>query len=276
MRLHVRATRLTLNSALVFCLSLGFAATCQAPTVEAAGIRTIDVGAGGDRYAGSGGLILPSGVDSNTRHDVAECSDCRWRLSDPCSDDGGPCLAVTRGCAQLASLLRIGVSTDGGIHWSDRGLVCIPPSGPVTVASVSHDLTAEFQRVVPALVPEIEPRSGIVTRIPVNFISGQPRGLGPSSYRILGRTVLLSPSVRWSWDFGDGVKIETAEAGAPYPLGLIRHAYRQPRTAVARVHAHWSGSFEVDDLGPFPVAGSIDQVASIAVPVGEGRALLVP
>ena len=276
MRLHDRASRFPLCSALAFCLALGFAATCQAPTVEAAGIRAIDVGAGGDRYAGSGGLILPSGVDSNTRHEVAECSDCRWRLSDPCSDDGGPCLAVTRGCTQLASLLRLGVSTDGGMHWSDRGLVCIPPSGPVTVAGISADLADEFQRLVPALVPEIEPRSGIVTRIPVNFISGQPQGLGPSSHRILGQTVILLPSVRWSWDFGDGVKVDTAEAGAHYPLGLIRHAYRQSRTVMARVHAHWSGSFEVDGLGLFPVAGGIDQVASIAVPVGEGRALLVP
>ncbi len=240
------------------------------------GAYAVDVGAGGDRYSGSSGLILPGGVDSGTRHQAAECGNCRWRLSDPCAADGGPCLAVTRGCAQLASLLRILLSTDGGASWSDRGLVCIPPSGPVTVNDLSGALHQEFERLVPALQPRYEPSSGIVTRIPVNFISGQPQGLGSSIHRVLGQSVLLRPFVRWSWEFGDGAGQEAAEPGAPYPAGSIRHAYGQAGTKVAHVIAHWSGTFEVDGLGPFPVAGGIEQSARIELPVGEGRAVLVP
>jgi hypothetical protein len=238
--------------------------------------NAVDVGAGGDRYSGSSGVILPGGVDSGTRHEAAECANCRWRLSDPCAADGGPCLAVTRGCAQLASLVRILLSSDGGATWSDRGLVCIPPSGPVTVNDVSAALHQEFERLIPALQPRYEPASGVVTRIPVNFITGQPRGLAPSAHSILGQSVVLRPSVRWSWDFGDGARQEASEPGAPYPAGVLRHAYRQSGSRVARVLTHWSGTFEVDGLGPFPVAGGIEQAASMEVLVGEGRAVLVP
>lgn len=246
-----------------------------APGATAVGIPAVDVGAGADRYSGSGGLILPGSLESGTRRDAA-CENCRWRLRDPCSADGGPCLAVTRGCAQLASLLRLLLSSDGGATWADRGLVCIPPAGPVTVAEVSTGLRREFERLVPELLPRAQPSSGVVTRIPVNFLSGHPRGLPASVHRILGQSVVLSPSVRWRWDFGDGAGLETAEPGAEYPAGSVRHAYRRSGSVVVRVRAQWSGTFRVDDLGPFPVAGTIDQAASIEVRVGEGRAVLVP
>lgn len=258
-------------TALVLTGLLALALLVVAPDATA-----LDVGAGGDRYSGSGGLLLPSGIDPGTRREAAGCSGCRWRLSDPCADDGGPCLAITRGCAQLASLLRIRLSRDSGATWSDHGLVCIPPSGPLTVETVAAHLRREFERLVPALRPRLEPASGIVTRIPVNFISGHPRGLPPSTHDILGRQVLLTPTVGWSWEFGDGARQEAGDPGAAYPTGTIRHAYRQAGTRLAVVRASWSGSFEVDGLGPFPVAGSIEQRASIEVPVGEGRAVLVP
>lgn len=257
-------------------LVLAFALLAAVGLVPATPAAAVEVGAGADRYSGTGGVILPGGVDSGTRREASSCTDCHWRLSDPCADDGGPCLAVTRGCAQLASLLRILLSTDGGATWSDRGLVCIAPTGPVTVRAVSSALRQEFERIVPALAPRVEPSAGIVTRIPVNFITGQPRGLPPSAHQVLGQTVRLNPSVRWSWEFGDGVRQETADPGAPYPAGSIRHAYRRAGVRVAQVLARWTGSFEVDGLGPFPVAGDITQMASVEVSVGEGRAVLVP
>jgi hypothetical protein len=244
---------------------------CLTPTASA-----VEVGAGGDRYTGTGGLVLPSGSDSGTRREAAECSGCRWALSDPCSADGGPCLAVTRGCAQMAYLLRLRLSTDGGATWSDRGLVCIPPSGPVTVADVRAEVHRRFERLVPPLDPRIQPARGVVTQIPVNFISGHPAGLSPSTHQIFGRSVVLRPSVRWSWEFGDGASAESDQPGSIYPTGTIRHPYRRAGTWVAVVRAYWSGTFETDGLGPFPVAGGISQSALVRVPVGEGRAVLVP
>lgn len=255
----------------VLCALFGAVLIGLAPT--AAGI---EVGAGADRYTGTGGLLLPGGTDSRTRHEVASCADCRWRLSDPCSSDGGPCLAVTRGCTQMAYLLRLTVSADGGASWSDRGLICIPPAGPITVADVSTSLRQEFERIVPALAPRTQPSQGILTQIPVNFISGHPTGLAPSTHRIHGRDVTLRPTVRWIWEFGDGIRADADTPGGPYPGGSIRHAYRQAGTRAAQVQALWSGTFEVDGLGPFPVSGVIRQSASLVVAVGEGRAVLVP
>jgi hypothetical protein len=176
----------------------------------------------------------------------------------------------------LAYLLRLRLSTDGGATWSDRGLVCIPPSGPVTVADVRAEVHRRFERLVPALEPRIQPAQGVVTQIPVNFISGHPAGLAPSTHQILGRSVVLRPSVRWSWEFGDGAVAESDQPGSIYPTGTIRHPYRRAGTWVAVVRAYWSGTFETDGLGPFPVAGGIAQSAVVRVPVGEGRAVLVP
>lgn len=236
----------------------------------------VEVGAGGDRYSGSGALLLPGGVDSGTRHEAASCTDCRWRLSDPCSESGGPCLAVTRGCAQLAYLLRLRLSLDGGATWSDRGLICIPPSGPVTITRLADELQSRFVRLVPDLAPRQEPAQGIVTQIPVNFISGHPEGLGASRHDVLGHAVVLHPTVRWSWQFGDGARLDANNPGHPYPNGLLRHAYRSAGSREVRVDATWSGTFEVDGLGPFSVAGVIRQTATWVVSVGEGRAVLVP
>jgi len=176
----------------------------------------------------------------------------------------------------MSFLLRLRVSTDGGASWSDRGLVCIPPAGPITVGDISWGLRREFERIVPALMPRVQPSHGIVTQIPVNFISGHPEGLVPSSHQILGRSVVLSPAVRWSWEFGDGATMEADNPGKVYPEGALRHSYRRAGAYTAGVQALWSGSFEVDGLGPFPVSGVIRQSASLVVSVGEGRAVLVP
>ena len=262
MRFPLRLLATVLASCVVLCLT---------PPASA-----VEVGAGGDRYTGTGGLVLPAGSDVGNRREAAECAGCRWALSDPCSADGGPCLAVTRGCAQMAYLLRLRLSTDGGATWSDRGLVCIPPSGPVTVADIRTEVRRQFERLVPALEPRIQPARGVVTQIPVNFISGHPAGLAPSSHQILGRSVVLRPSVSWSWDFGDGAVVRSDQPGSAYPTGTIRHPYRRAGVLVAVVRAHWSGTFETDGLGPFPVGGGIWQSAVVQVPVGEGRAVLVP
>lgn len=250
------------------------------PTLEvtpaSASVPAVEVGAGGDRFSGSGGLLLPGGSDAGTRREAAHCVDCRWRLSDPCSASGGPCLALTRGCAQLAYLLRVYLSADGGRTWTDRGLVCIPPSGPLTVSALAGAVTQAFERIVPSLDPRAQPAEGVVTQIPVNFISGHPGGLEPSDHLVLGQSVRLYPSVHWSWEFGDGGAVVTRSPGEPYPRGIVRHAYRQAGSREVQVRAEWSGSFEVAGLGPFPVSGGIRQEATLVISVGEGRAVLVP
>lgn len=259
----------------LFLVLLILGPALSAGTASAA-VPTVAVGAGGDRYTGSGGLLLPPGTDTGTRREAASCGDCNWRLSDPCSASGGPCLALTRGCAQLAFLLRVYLSTDRGRTWSDRGLVCIPPEGPLTVAALAGEVSRAFERIVPDLNPRAQPAKGVVTQIPVNFISGHPAGLAPSDHRLLGQRVRLFPSVRWTWEFGDGGRIQALSPGQEHPEGAIRHSYRQSGIRVVQVRAEWRGHFEIDGLGPFPVSGAILQAAVLEVSVGEGRAVLVP
>ena len=56
----------------------------------------------GDRYVGSGGILLPASAPRETRQAVSRCPDCQWRITAPCvnsPDEGaqaafGDCVSV--------------------------------------------------------------------------------------------------------------------------------------------------------------------------------------
>ena len=235
----------------------------------------------GDRFVGSGGLILPGTVGRETRQRVATCAGCRWRLADPCAsspDDGAhaACMSVTRGCARSAQLLRVWLSDDGGATWRDLGLVCIPPGGPVTVAEVGSSVSEEFERTIPATGLTHQPRQGVLPYLPVIFHSTQPSGLPPSDHVINGVSVTLYPRPSWTWDFGDGTSLRTSVPGSAYPDLAVSHTYSRGGRMQVRVTTTWSASYMIDDLGPFQVSLPVTQSAGAVLKVGQARAVLVP
>ena len=173
----------------------------------------------GDRFVGSGGLVLPGTVGDDTRRRVATCAGCRWRLADPCASSGdagarAACMSVTRGCARSAQLLRVWISDDAGATWRDLGLICLPPGGPVTVEQVGSLVADEFERAVPATGLVHQPRRGVLPSLPVVFHSTQPSALPPSEHVINGVAVMLYPRPTWTWDFGDGSVMTTSVPGS--------------------------------------------------------------
>jgi len=245
-------------------------------------VHTADVHGdnGRDRYVGTGGLLLPRSIGTGTRTQVAGCADCRWRLATPCSLDapgaafpGQPtCLSVVRGCPGMAELLRVWF--ENGHGWSDLGLICLRPGGPVTISRLSSLARDSFAKDLPPVRPATAPAHGIVAQLPVVFDSGQPSGGFTATYRLLDEDVTVTGSQRWTWDFGDGATMVTDDPGGTYPHMTVSHPYRRARGVDVRVEARWSARFTVDGLGPFPIREPVTQAASVGIVVGEGRAVL--
>lgn len=235
-----------------------------------------------DRYVGSGGLILPPSFPEPTRRTVAGCPDCSWRMTTPCleADLGTPfpgqaaCATVTRGCPG-GHLLRVWFRGRGA-PWEAIGLACIGPAGPVTVASAAAEVRDEVARAVPPLRPSAQPAAGAVTQLPVVFGTGQRPGVHRWDMAVPGAVLVVQAVPRWSWAFGDGAALRTADAGGAYPHLGVTHAYGRGGRHEVTVTAEWTASFTAAGLGPFPVAGTIRQEGRLDVPVGEGRAVLVP
>ena len=232
----------------------------------------------GDRFVGTGGLILPSSHPRRT--EVAECADCQWRLSTPCVElnvgqafsGTTTCASVTRGCPDQQLILRIWFRSAGSA-WQDLGVVCVGESGPITVRRLGEELRVRMARDLPPLRPAAQPSRGAVTQLPVVFRSGQP-GRWAASLMLLGLPVEVVGDPMWSWNFADGATVTTDDPGGRYPDLAVSHVYRRPGEMVVSVAATWAGKFTVDGLGPFGVEGVVEQSARLDVRVGEGRALL--
>lgn len=236
-----------------------------------------------DVYVGTGGLLLPGGVETDRRQQVASCSDCTWRLAAPCIrpahghafDGQSPCLSVVRGCAAGQRLLRSWFRGPAG-PWREVGLVCMGAGGPVTVAEVADAVHARAEHAVPSLEPARWPRAGLVVQLPVVFASGQPPGPQTWSPSILGRQVEVTAHPEWTWEFGDGAVFRTGKPGGPFPDASVAHVYRNAGPVTVVVSTRWTATFTVDGLGPFGVPEPISQRSAFRVSVGEGRALIVP
>lgn len=252
-------------------------------TGRVTGVEVVDVVGDdpGDRFVGSGGLVLPGTVGDDTRRRVATCADCRWRLADPCAASGdagahAACMSVTRGCARAAQLLRVWFSEDGGATWRDLGLICLPPGGPVTVDEIGSFVAEEFERAVPETGLVYQPRRGVLPRLPVVFHSTQPRALPPSEHVVNGVAVTLYPRPTWTWDFGDGAVMTTSVPGSSYPDFAVSHAYTRGGNMRVEVTTTWNAAYTIDGIGPFEVASPVVQTARTTLKVGQARAVLVP
>lgn len=276
-----RSLVLALSAVLLALTAVLAPATLAGPVVApAAGVEVVGDDEA-DAYVGRGGLILPPSVGEVTRRTVAECPDCRWRLTTPCVDtdlgnafDGRqPCLSVTRPCPG-GRLMRTWFDPGTG-SWRDLGSVCLRETVH-TVESLGQDLRSIVRQELPRADLGVLPASGVVTQLPTYFASGQADGAVRFQRDVAGARVDLVARPRWQWDFGDGASMTTDVAGELVPGGPVAHVYRRPGLWEVRCRVLWEAEFTVDGLGPFPVTGTIRQAARGVVAVGEGRALLTP
>ncbi len=228
-----------------------------------------------DRYVGSGGLILPGAFSQDTRESVARCIDCRWRLRDPCAAHDEDCRFTPLPCPDDHRVLETLWSTDAGATWQSLGLWCVGPGGPSTVASVGSQVHEELSEALPPGRPSVQPPRGIIPQLPTIWHAEQPPLPGPIVMEIVGQRVEITPVPRWSWDFGDGGRLETQVEGSRYPDFSVSHTYRRAGRYAVTCTTTWEATFTVDGLGPFPVLEPITQQAQRVIRVADARARLV-
>jgi hypothetical protein len=234
-----------------------------------------------DRYVGTGGLILPGTIGRATRREVAGCEGCQWRLTTPCVESSAGvafpgqavCQSIVRGCPQGGELLRTWFRQPAE-PWREIGLICLGDEGPVTTRQVRQRAMDRFVADLPPVRVTFDPPRGVLAQLPVVFSSGQEGGVLQRHYVLMGQSVTVQARPVWRWEFGDGVSLVTLDPGGAYPNTGVAHAYRRAGAQAVRLTTSWSASFDVGDLGPFPIPEPVDQHAALEVAVGEGRAVL--
>jgi hypothetical protein len=131
--------------------------------------------------------------------------------------------------------------------------------------------------LLPSLDPSFQPAAGGLVNLPVLLAAGQPTAFRADGIRLGPFDVDLQASPIWRWDFGDGAQLETTSAGGPWPDDSVAHTYRQGAVSLpVTVTTMWQGTFTVDGLGPYPIAGPpVSQQATVALPVRGARARLL-
>jgi len=228
-----------------------------------------------DRYVGSGGLILPGVFAHSTRDAVARCVHCRWRLRDPCVEHDDNCSYSPLPCPADHRVLETLWSQDAGGTWQSLGLWCVGPAGPRTVANVGQQAHEELSATLLPGQPSVQPPRGIVPQLATIWHAEQPAVTAPIVMDIVGQRVEITPVPRWSWDFGDGGRLDTHMVGSRYPDMTVSHVYRKAGRRTVTCTTTWQATFTVDGLGPFPVQESITQQATRVIRVHEARARLV-
>ena len=247
---------------------------CVTPTTHATSVVGDDAQ---DRYVGSGSLILPGSTGEQTRQQAAHCPDCRWRFQDPCpprfSDEDQVCSFTPMPCAADETLLLLVMSTDSGATWEGRGMVCVGPGGPITVAAVDREVRDQVEQALPPLALRHQPTRGIVPRLPITLHTGQQV---PAHFdmQVVGKHVRINPTVRWQWRFSDGTTLQTDQPGSTYPDLSVSHIFRRSGQHQITCTATWQASYLIDGLGPFAIA-PIEQAAARTIRVHDARASLM-
>ena len=229
-----------------------------------------------DLYAISGAIILNASAPDAVA--AATCTNCHWRVIRICT---GGALEERRPCpgtpcsrsADTAELWRADAPAAppvGDPAWQYRGLMCLtePPLSAGSVDSAIHDLQL---RALPALRPASQPSGTTLTGLPTYFQSGQPAQFIAVPADVAGVTVQITATPRWTWDFGHGDVMSTADPGLPYPKGRLRHTY--PRRGIYRVRATttWTAHYSARGIPDIPVSGDITQTAWFDLRVREAR-----
>jgi hypothetical protein len=107
-----------------------------------------------------------------------------------------------------------------------------------TKVNLSDRLTKLVPTAGVAYQPEFEP----LVNVPVYFWCDLP-SLFQSRVDIIGEVVDVALRPSFTWSFGDGSVYSTAENGAPFPNGTIRHTYARPGTYVVSLLTTWNGSY---------------------------------
>lgn len=245
-----------------------------------------------------GVIIVPGSAAANRA--VARsggCEGCEWTLVVDCDHYSGDPAYVHCNAAACpnGTTFRIYLQrpTDPNPVFLDN--ICLTATRRiVTAADLADDMDEYLKRLrPPAATISVQPEGRAVTGLATFFAAGGATSdtaeldvdtaAGPATLRI------AIEAGRYTWDFGDGARCETAAPGGAYDGGeatercddRVAHVYAAPSEAAVMLRATWQGTYTFDvgygPVGPLPIPG--DGVAGPAatrmVTVRDARARLV-
>lgn len=225
------------------------------------------------RYEGSGGLVLPSSVDSGTRNEVVRCRGCGWKLTVACVP--GPenyCDAGIRACPGLIDHMRVWFRPLGG-GWKEVGRICLTNYEVTTVQDLENRISESFARYVPEQAARCWPLQGAITNLPLICQSGQLPEAVSWRIPISGFIVAISTTPSWTWNF-HGSLLFSRNAGGPFPNLDISHTFATAGRKDVTVMTKWHGVFRIDSLDSVPIERELIQGKSIPVTIGQAKARL--
>ena len=157
------------------------------------------------------------------------------------------------------------------------GIACFLPGAPTTPDEAVPAVRDKFQELMPDQDPSRQPGGRAVVNLPVIFAAGQATTLDDDTFDLGPYEVVLDVTPTWSWDFDDGGEPETYEVpGGAWPNDDVAHTYTRVGDREVVLTTEWTGTFTVDDIGPFDITGeAITQVSEpMALPVREARGVL--
>ena len=128
---------------------------------------------------------------------------------------------------------------------------------PKTTKVKGTSLTDQVRKLLPGGAIQLQPITGILRGEPVNFMTSVPNRF-QTTIVVLDVPIQLDLRANYLWDFGDGVFLPTMDRGAPYPIGLIRHSYRELGEKTVRLKVTWSGVWRAGTVSG-PIQGVIRQ-----------------
>lgn len=225
------------------------------------------------RYEGSGGLILPASVNSDTRNEVVRCRGCGWKLTVACVPGrDNYCDAGIRACPGLIDHMRVWFKPPSG-DWKEVDRICLTNYEVTTVNDLEDGIFESFSRYVPDQVARCWPKQGAVTNLPLICQSGQSVEAVNWGIPIAGFTVAITTAPTWSWNFHGSIRF-THEAGGPFPNRHISHTFSTSGPKTVEVVTRWNGYFSIDSLDPVPIERELLQESSIPVAIGQAKARL--
>lgn len=227
-----------------------------------------------DAFVGTGSLLLPPQIATDWRQVAATCPGCTWRSVVQCEmTSAGACRGPARLCGPDGSWLRVYLTRPDGTEM-DLGAACFGSGGPVSRATAEGQIRDRLVALVPPLRAWRQPSGRVLPQLPVVFGVTQAEEPLVRSFDLVGLPIELTARPRWVWDFGSG-SLATGSAGRRWPDATIGHSYRRSGVAEARVTAIWQATYEVAGVGPLAIDEPVTQEASLSIPVGQGRAVLV-
>lgn len=139
--------------------------------------------------------------------------------------------------------------------WQRAGLRCTGRDAIPARRAVTADLIQRAFARLPFTQPvvNIQPKGNLtLVNLPTYYqITWPQAGYAPgevATVRLLGRRLLLKPvAVDYLYRFGDGQSLgPTTNPGAPYPVGTIRHTYRDTGTVLVSARATYTGLYSLD------------------------------